>query len=274
MSTGRSRFKTIIKKEELYAMRLIDSHTHLYSKEFEKDFEQVLQRARNAGVAKFYLPGIDSEVIEDMLKLEQQYPGEVFPMMGLHPCSVKENYSAELDLIEKYLSERKFVAVGEIGLDFYWDTTFKPQQCEAFNRQMEWALQYNSPIVIHTRGAMQETIAAVKPFAAKGLTGIFHCFGDSAEAAKQIIELGFYLGIGGVLTYKNANLEKALKDIPLEYLVLETDAPYLAPVPFRGKRNESSYLSFIAEKLAAVKKVSVEEVAEITSLNAEKIFGQ
>lgn len=255
-------------------MRLIDSHTHLYSKEFENDFEQVLQRARNAGVVKFYLPGIDSEVIDDMLQLEAQYPGEFFPMMGLHPCSVKENYLGELETIEKYLSQRKFAAVGEIGLDFYWDTTFKEQQFDAFNKQMELALQYQSPIVIHTRNAMKETIEAVKPFAAKGLAGIFHCFGDSNEVAKQIIELGFYLGIGGVLTYKNANLGETLKDIPLERMVLETDAPYLAPVPFRGKRNESSYLTFIAEKLAAVKNVSVAEIAEITSANAEKIFGQ
>lgn len=255
-------------------MRLIDSHTHLYSKEFEKDFEQVLQRARNAGVARFYLPGIDSEVIEDMLKLEALYPGEFFPMMGLHPCSVKENYLGELQIIEKYLSERKFVAVGEIGLDFYWDTTFKEQQFDAFNKQMEMALQYRSPIVIHTRNAMKETIEAVKPFAERGLRGIFHCFGDTADTAKQIIDLDFYLGIGGVLTYKNANLGETLKDIPLDRIVLETDAPYLSPVPFRGKRNESSYLTFIAEKLATVKNVSVEEVAEITSANAEKIFGQ
>jgi TatD DNase family protein len=255
-------------------MRLIDTHTHLYSKEFEKDFELVLQRARNAGVARFYLPGIDSEVIDDMLKLEALYPGEFFPMMGLHPCSVKENYLGELKIIEKYLAQRKFVAVGEIGLDFYWDTTFKEEQYDAFNKQMELALLYNSPIVIHTRNAMQETIEAVKPFAARGLKGIFHCFGDSNETAKQIIELGFYLGIGGVLTYKNANIGEALRDIPMQHIVLETDAPYLAPVPFRGKRNESSYLTFIAEKLAEIKNISVEEIAEITSTNAEKIFGQ
>ncbi|MCW3078862.1 TatD family hydrolase [Segetibacter sp.] len=255
-------------------MRLIDSHTHLYSKDFEKDFDLVLQRARDAGVSKFYLPAIDSEVIEDMLRLEELYPGEFFAMMGLHPCSVKENYLEELQIIEKHFSQRKFVAVGEIGLDFYWDTIFKQQQFEAFDRQMELALQYNSPIVIHTRNAMQETIEAVKPFAARGLKGIFHCFGDTNETAKKIIELGFYLGIGGVLTYKNANLGEALNDIPLDHLVLETDAPYLSPVPFRGKRNESSYLTFIAAKLAAIKNVSIEVVAEITSSNTEKIFGQ
>jgi len=254
-------------------MRLIDTHTHLYTKEFEKDFEQVLERARKAGVVKFYLPCIDSEVIGDMLRLEEKYPSEFFAMMGLHPASVKENFLQELKVIEEYSSKRKFAAVGEIGLDFYWDTTFKQEQFEAFNRQMELALQHESPIVIHTRNAMKETIEAVKPFAAKGLRGIFHCFGDSYEAAKKIIAMGFYLGIGGVLTYKNANLGDAIKDIPLEHIVLETDAPYLSPVPYRGKRNESSYLTVIAESLARVKSMTAEEIAEITSANAEKIFG-
>jgi TatD DNase family protein len=255
-------------------MRLIDSHTHLYSAEFEKDFNEVLQRAKDVGVTKFYLPGIDSNSIDAMLSLEKQYPGVCFPMMGLHPCSVNENYRDELKIVENHLSQRRFVAVGEIGLDFYWDTTFTQQQYDAFNRQMEMALHYRSPIVIHTRNAMAETIEAVKPFAAKGLTGIFHCFGDSNEVAKQIIALGFSLGIGGVLTYKNANIADALKDIPLDHIVLETDAPYLSPAPYRGKRNESSYLRIIAEKLAVVKQVTIEEVAEITSANAEKIFGQ
>ncbi len=253
-------------------MRLIDSHTHLYLKEFEKDFDQVLQRARKAGVEKFYLPCIDSTVIDDMLKLETLYPQEFFPMMGLHPCSVKENYLKELKIVEEYLGKRKFVAAGEIGLDFYWDTAFKNQQFEAFNKQMEMALQFKLPIVVHTRNAMRETTDAVKPFAAKGLKGIFHCFGDSYEIAKQIIDMGFYLGIGGVLTYKKANLSEALKDIDLRHIVLETDAPYLSPVPYRGKRNESSFLLNIAEKLAEIKKVSLEEVARITTENAEKIF--
>lgn len=254
-------------------MRLIDSHTHLYSKEFENDFDEVLQRARNAGVARFYLPGIDSESIAGMLRLEELYPLECFPMMGLHPCSVKENYLGELKIIEEYLSKRKFVAVGEIGLDFYWDTSFKDQQFDAFNKQMELALHYKLPIVIHTRNAMKETIETVKPFAAKGLYGIFHCFGDSFETAKEITDMGFYLGIGGVLTYKKANIGDSIKGIPLDRIVLETDAPYLSPVPFRGKRNESSYLTYIAAKLAEVKNISVEEVAAVTTANAEKIFG-
>lgn len=254
-------------------MRIIDTHTHLYLKEFEKDFDQVLQRARNAGVTRFYLPAIDSEAMQDMLKLEQLFPGEFFPLTGLHPCSVKENFLKELKIVEEFLCERRFVAIGEIGLDFYWDTTFKDEQFHAFIKQMELALQYHLPIVIHTRSAMRETIDAVKPFAAKGLTGIFHCFGDTDEIAREIINMNFYLGIGGVLTYKNSNLAEAIKDIPLDRIVLETDAPYLSPVPFRGKRNESSYITYVAEKLAQVKNVTVEEIAAITSTNAEKIFG-
>lgn len=254
-------------------MRLIDTHCHLYLKEFENDLEQVIQRAQNAGVEKFYLPAIDNEVIDDMLNLEACYPNQAFAMMGLHPASVKENYRDELRIVEEYLLKRKFAAVGEIGLDFYWDTTYTKEQFYAFNTQMEIALSYNLPIVIHTRNAMKETIDAVKPFAAKGLRGIFHCFGDSNETAKQIINMGFYLGIGGVLTYKKANLPEALKDIDLKHTVLETDAPYLSPVPYRGKRNESSYLLNIAQKLAEAKNVSVEEVAEITTANAQKIFG-
>jgi TatD DNase family protein len=194
-------------------------------------------------------------------------------MMGLHPCYVKENVNDELAIVEKWINERDFVAVGEIGLDFYWDKTFVEQQRIAFETQMEWALAKNWPIVIHTRNAMQETIEMVKPFAKRGLRGIFHCFSGSAESAKQIVDLGFYLGIGGVITYKNAGLPEALENISLSQLVLETDAPYLTPVPFRGKRNESGYLVYIAEKLAAVKQTSLQEVAEVTTANAQKIFG-
>jgi TatD DNase family protein len=253
-------------------MIFTDTHTHFYLKEFEHDFDEVLERARRAGVTKFYLPAIDSEVIDDLLKICDLYPAEFFPMIGLHPVSVKENYQEELKIVEDYLSKRKFVAIGEIGLDYYWDTAFKDQQLISFNHQMELALQHKLPIVIHTRNAMRQTIEAVKPFAARGLTGIFHCFGDEYATAKEIIDMGFYLGIGGVLTYKKANLGETLQNIPLEKIVLETDSPYLSPVPYRGKRNESSYLVYIAERLAEVKKVSIEEVAAITSSNAEKIF--
>jgi len=254
-------------------MILIDTHAHLYSKEFKDDSKDLIQRAFDAGVARVYLPAIDSEVIDDMLKLEETYPGKFFAMMGLHPCSVNENYKDELDIVKRWLDKRSFAAIGEVGLDFYWDTTFAKEQFEAFNLQMQWALDLNKPLVIHTRKAMRETIDTVKPFADKGLTGIFHCFGGNAKEASEIIAMGFYLGIGGVLTYKNAGLVSVLENISLEHIVLETDAPYLTPVPYRGKRNESSYLTYIAAKLAEVKNVSVEEVGEITTANAEKIFG-
>ncbi len=255
-------------------MRLIDTHTHLYLKEFRADIDEVIERAKSAGVSKFYLPAIDSEAINDILQLESRDLNVFFAMMGLHPVSVKDNFKTELKIVEEYLTKRKFVAIGEIGLDYYWDTAFKEQQLEAFVIQMDWALHYKIPIVIHTRNAMRDTIDAVKPYAEKGLTGIFHCFGDDYETAKEITGMGFYLGIGGVVTYKKAYLQESLKDIPLESMVLETDAPYLTPVPFRGKRNESSYLINIAQKLAEIKNVTLEEVAAITTINAEKIFGK
>ena len=253
-------------------MTIIDTHAHLYSEEFQVDIDLVMDRAQKAGVSKMYLPAIDSSETESMMALEQKYPGVCIAMMGLHPCYVKENVALELEHVRSWLEKRDFVAIGEIGLDFYWDKTFTHQQYEAFDIQMQWALELNRPIVIHTRNAMQETINRVKPFAQKGLKGIFHCFSGSTESAKQIIDLGFFLGIGGVITYKNAGLPEVLENVNLEHLVLETDAPYLTPVPFRGKRNESSYLSFIITKLAEVKGISEEEVARITTLNAEMIF--
>jgi len=254
-------------------MTIIDTHCHLYSEEFVNDIDTVIARAKAYGVKKFYLPAIDSTEHTAMLQLEEKYPGECIAMMGLHPCYVKENYREELKIAEDWLNKRAFVAIGEIGLDFYWDKTFTKEQYEAFELQMQWALNRKLPIVIHTRNAMQETINTVKPFAQKGLRGIFHCFSGSYESAKQIVDLGFHLGIGGVLTYKNSGLPAALENIPLEWMVLETDAPYLTPVPYRGKRNESSYLEYVVEKLAEVKKVTVAEIAAITTANAEKIFG-
>jgi TatD DNase family protein len=194
--------------------------------------------------------------------------------MGLHPCSVKEDYQKELAIVEAWMRQRDFVAIGEIGLDFYWDKTFVKEQHIAFEQQMQWALDKSLPIVIHTRNAMQETINAVQPFAKKGLKGIFHCFSGSYESAQQIIKMGFYLGIGGVLTYKNAGLPEALEKIGLEWMVLETDAPYLTPVPFRGKRNEPAYLEHVVKKLAETKAVSVQDVAAITTANAQKIFSK
>jgi TatD DNase family protein len=254
-------------------MNLIDTHCHLYLDEFKPDIAAVIERAQSVGVSRFYLPAIDSSETANMFALEQAYPGVCIPMMGLHPCYVKENWEKELALVDEWLAKRPFAAIGEIGLDFYWDKTFTEQQYTVFRRQMQWALDRQLPIVIHSRNAMQETIETVKPYAEKGLRGIFHCFSGDADAARQVTGLGFLLGIGGVITYKNGGLDKALADIPLESLVLETDAPYLAPVPYRGKRNESAYLRPIIEKLAEVKNSTAAEVAAITTANAEKIFG-
>ena len=232
-----------------------------------------MQRSEQEGVQKFYLPAIDSNSIDEMLALEDRFPEKCIAMMGLHHCYVKENYQDELTIVSNWLAKRKFAAIGEIGLDYYWDKTFEVQQQEVFRTQIELSIQYSLPIVIHTRNAMQDTINTVKEYTGKGVHGIFHCFGGSYETAQEIIRAGFYLGIGGVLTYKKASLAEVLEKIDLEHLVLETDAPYLTPVPFRGKRNESSYLKYIVAKLAAVKNVSIEEVAAITTANAQKIFG-
>jgi len=254
-------------------MNLVDTHTHLYVEEFSKDIQQVIERAENEGVNKFFLPAIDSSETKAMFDLEKNYPGKCFAMAGLHPCSVKENYKDELDKVEQLLNERKFAAIGETGLDFYWDKTFVNEQYESLNIQAQWALQYNIPLVLHTRDAMQETIDVITSYNGKGLTGIFHCFGGTHQNAQDIINQNFFLGIGGVVTYKNSGLAEIIKDIDLDYIVLETDAPYLTPVPFRGKRNESSYLKYIAQKIAEIKNISVEEVAERTTKNAKKIFG-
>ena len=253
-------------------MILIDTHCHLYLREYKEDIDQIISQAENAGVRKFYLPAIDSSETDNLLSLEKQFPGRCMAMMGLHPCSVKLEYKAELDQVSDWLSRRKFVAIGEIGLDLYWDKTFIKEQHEAFRIQIEWSLKYDLPIAIHTRNAMPETIAVVKEYIQRGARGIFHCFSGTYEEAKEVIDAGYYLGIGGVLTYKNSGLAEVVDKISLEHLVLETDAPYLAPVPFRGKRNESSYLQYIAEKLALIKNISVEEVGAITTANAEKIF--
>lgn len=253
-------------------MKIIDTHCHLYLKDFDNDRIEVILNAQNKGIEKFYLPCIDSSVINDMLKIETENADKCFLMMGLHPCSVKENVEEELSVIKKWLQSRPFAAIGEIGLDFYWDTTFKEQQIDAFNQQMQWAIDYKLPIAIHSRNAMQETINLVKPFADKGLKGVFHCFSGSINEAKQIINMGFLLGIGGVVTYKKSGLAEVLKEIDLKHVALETDAPYLSPVPFRGKRNESAYLEYIVNSIADIKETTIQEVAEITTNNAEKLF--
>ncbi|MBE7173485.1 MAG: TatD family hydrolase [Williamsia sp.] len=252
---------------------LIDTHCHLYLPEFKNDLPGVMDRAQEAGVEEFYLPAIDSTVVADMMALEAAYPSNCFCMMGLHPCSVKENYEEELALVESWLTRRPFAAIGETGLDFYWDRSFEQQQYDSFHRQLEWGIRYNLPVVIHSRDSTDQCIQSVRQYQNGSLRGIFHCFTGTHEQARQITAAGFYLGIGGVLTYKNAGLAASIKDIPLEYLVLETDAPYLSPVPLRGKRNESSYLTHILAKLAEVKGLSREEVEAATTANAEKIFG-
>lgn len=251
---------------------IIDSHCHLYVKEFETDIDLVIARAIASGVEKFYMPAIDHETNQALISLEERYPGKCFAMMGLHPCSVNEQYHVALDEVASWLEKRSFAAIGETGLDFYWDKTFVKEQYHALEKQIEWALQYKLPIVLHTRNATQETIDVIKQYSGTGLRGIFHCFGGSLEEANQIIELGFYLGIGGVVTYKNGGLAEVIEKVDLANIVLETDAPYLSPAPFRGKRNESAYLKNIVEKLADIKQVSIEEIARITTMNAKEIF--
>jgi TatD DNase family protein len=252
---------------------MIDTHAHLYVDDFREDIKEVIARAAAEGVTRVYLPAIDSGTLEAMLKLEADFAGICIAMMGLHPCSLKENWREELAVVEKQLFSRPFAAVGEIGLDYYWDKTYVAEQALAFHQQVEWALALDKPIVIHSRNSTSECIKIVAEHQKGGLKGIFHCFGDSVETARQIIDLGFYLGIGGVLTYKKSGLAGVLAEISLEHIVLETDAPYLTPVPFRGKRNESSYLKHIVARLAEVKGVTPEEVMAITTANAEKIFG-
>lgn len=254
-------------------MKFIDTHSHIYLPEFAQDIDTVMLRADNESVKKIFLPAIDNAHHNEMFLLEQKFSSVCFSMMGLHPCSVNENYLKELQIVETQLTQRKFAAIGEIGLDFYWDKTFANEQYDAFERQMQLALEHNLPINIHTRNATQETIERVKPFAKKGLKGIFHCFGGSVETASQIMDINFLMGIGGVVTYKKSGLDETLKKVPLEFLVLETDAPYLTPVPYRGKRNESSYIKIIAQRLAEIKNTNLEEIALITTLNAEKIYG-
>jgi TatD DNase family protein len=250
-------------------MHLTDTHAHIYLPEFDAGRADMLQAAASKGIQKIYMPAIDSTTHAQMLSVEAQY-SQCIAMMGLHPCSVNERYEEELALAESYLQQRPFAAVGEIGLDFYWDVTFKQQQYAAFEKQIEWALQYDLPIVIHSRNAIDECIEVVEQH--KGSTGIFHCFSGTVEQARRMIDAGFLLGIGGVVTYKNAGLDKVVAAIGIEHVVLETDAPYLAPVPYRGKRNEPAYLDAVAEKLVALTGKPKEEIAAITTENAIKIF--
>ncbi len=250
----------------------IDTHTHLYDEQEITEQDILIQRAIDAGVSKMYMPNCDGGTITGMLQIARRFPNNCFAMMGLHPCYVKERYEEELAVVEAWLKKEKFYAVGEIGLDYYWDKTFAVQQQIAFEQQIDWALQYDLPIVIHSRESNQECIDTVQRKQNGQLKGIFHCFSGTAIQALQIAEMGMYIGIGGVVTYKKSNLGEVLAAVDLSSVVLETDAPYLAPVPYRGKRNESSYIPFIAEKIAEIKEITIEEVAAITTTNAEKIF--
>lgn len=255
-------------------MRLVDTHTHLYLEQFDEDRPAVIERAIDQGIDNFYLPNVDGGTIEAMLQMEVDFPGRCHAMMGLHPCSVNDTFEKELKVVEDWLGRRSFVAIGEIGIDLYWDKTYVEEQREAFRRQANWAKSLGIPIVIHSRDSTDMLIELVKEEQDGRLAGIFHCFTGTLEQAEQIIDLGFHLGIGGVLTFKNAGLDKTVEKIDLRHLVLETDAPYLAPAPHRGKRNESAYVRLVAEKLASVKGKLTEEVARVTSLNADRIFQQ
>ena len=253
-------------------MNWIDTHAHLYGEEFSEDRTAVIERALAAGVSKLYLPNIDSSTIDGMLALETQFPDKCFAMIGVHPCYVNENVDQELGFVKDWLAKRPFKAIGEIGLDFYWDKTHVEQQYKAFRTQLELAREYSVPVAIHSRESTRECIDEVKALQDGRLSGVFHCFSGTLEEAKEIIDLGFYLGIGGVVTFKKSGLDKILEEIDLANVVLETDAPYLAPVPYRGKRNESAYIPLIGEKIADVKNLKIPDVAAITTNNALKLF--
>ena len=251
---------------------IIDTHSHIYLPEFDADRDSMLTRAENEEISLVLMPAIDQETHLAMVKTEEEFPGRCLSMMGLHPCSVKEGYKQELKIVGEYLEKRKFVAVGETGLDFYWDKTFTKEQYESFQTQIEWAKHYDIPVVIHSRNSIDECISKIRENQQGNLKGVFHCFSGDERQAKAIIDLGFYLGIGGVVTFKNSGLDKVMADIDLKNVVLETDAPYLAPVPFRGKRNECSYLKYVLEKLAEIKKDSKEDIAKVTTKNAKELF--
>ncbi len=253
-------------------MSFTDTHIHLYAEEFDSDRETLILEAIQEDVGHFYLPNIDSSSIDGMLRLEKQFPQNCFAMMGLHPCSVKENWKEEMKIVESWLEKRKFVAIGEMGIDLYWDKTFVEEQKEVFRQQILLANQYSLPVVIHSRDSFEMIYELLQERPKEGPCGIFHCFTGNADQAQRAIDLGFYLGIGGVLTFKNSGLDKVVENIDLRHLVLETDAPYLAPTPFRGKRNIPVYLKMIAEKLAMIHGKTLEEIGKITSENATKIF--
>ncbi|HWI92453.1 MAG TPA: TatD family hydrolase [Flavisolibacter sp.] len=250
-------------------MYFIDTHTHIYLPEFDDDRNVIMQRAKDLNVEITIMPAIDSSTHSAMITVESTYEN-CYAMIGLHPCSVNQNYERELSIVRDYLAKRKFIAIGEIGLDFYWDKTFTKEQFDAFRQQIAIALQHNLPIVIHSRNAIDECIDIVSEHT--GVKGVFHCFSGNEEQARKIIDLDFMLGIGGVATFKNAGLDKVIEKIGLGNVILETDAPYLAPVPYRGKRNEPAYTKLVAEKISAICNVPVKQVAELTTANAKNLF--
>lgn len=251
---------------------ITDTHTHLYSEQFDEDRKDMMQRAKDAGVSRFFIPAIDSTHTKGMLQLEEEYPNEVFLMMGLHPTSVKENYLEELAQVKNWIDKRSFYAIGEIGIDLYWDKSFLTQQQEAFRTQIKWAKEKKLPIVIHCRDAFDEIFEVLESEKSNDLRGIFHCFTGTLEQAKQAISYNMKLGIGGVATFKNGKIDKFLNEIDLKHIVLETDSPYLAPTPYRGKRNESSYITNVVDKLATIYGISFNEIAEITTQNSKDVF--
>lgn len=252
---------------------MIDTHSHIYSEEFDDDRDEMIARAKQVGVKKIILPNVDSESLPRMLNLESQHPDYCFAAIGLHPTSVKTDYKQELELVQTELSRRKYIAVGEIGIDLYWDKNFLQEQIIAFQTQVEWALSYNLPVIIHVRDSFCETMDALTPYKNRGLRGVFHSFTGSAEDAEEIIAFGgFVLGINGIVTFKNSGLDQTLTHISLTNIILETDSPYLTPMPYRGKRNESAYTALVRDKLADVYSVFTEEIDRQTTENAEKLF--
>lgn len=250
----------------------IDTHAHIYLKDFKDDRAETMSRAAEMNVERIYMPNIDHTSIDEMFEMENRYPGQCIPMMGLHPCYVKKDFERELYIVESWLAKRKFSAIGEIGTDLYWDKTFWGQQQEAFRIQVGWARQYSLPVVIHCRESIDETIALVEQLNDGTLKGIFHCFSGNAEQAKRITDMGFLLGIGGVATFKKGGLDAVLPEVGLAHIVLETDSPYLAPVPHRGKRNEPSYIPLIAARISEILKTGVEEVRTHSTNNARNLF--
>ena len=254
-------------------MIITDTHTHLYSEQFDNDRREVIEKAIELGISRFFIPAIDSTYTEAMLNLEKEFPNNTFLMMGLHPTSVKENFKEELILVKEWLDKRQFYAVGEIGIDLFWDKSFLQQQQDAFKTQIEWAKEKKLPIVIHCRDAFDEIFEVLEGVNDEKLFGIFHCFTGNFEQAKRAITFNMKLGIGGVVTFKNGGIDKFLNEIDLRHIVLETDSPYLAPTPFRGKRNESSYIINVLEKLVDIYNLTPEQLADITTQNSRDVFG-